>query len=53
MNVSLKLDTKGPINNILALIQMMARRLPFGQALFEPMLAKIIDTYMRNSASMN
>ena len=44
---------KGPINNIPALVQIMARRLPGDEPLSEPMLVWFGDAYMRHSASMS
>ena len=41
---------KGPVNNIPALVQIMAWRQPGDKALSEPM---ITDAYMRHSASMS
>ena len=50
---SLKYVPKGPINNILALVQIMAWRRPGDKPLPEPMLVSLPDAYMRHSASMS
>ena len=50
---SLKFAPKGPINNIPALVQIMAWRRPGDKPLSEPMLGMITDAYMRHSASMS
>ena len=46
---SLKFVPKGPINNIPALIQIMAWRHPGGKPLSEPMRTQFNDAYMRHS----
>ena len=53
IDVPLKFVTKSPINNIPALVQMMAWRRPGDKPLSEPMLAQVTDAYMRQSASMS
>ena len=53
INISLKFFLKGPINNIPALVQMMAWRRPGDKPLSEPMLVWFTDSYMRPSASMS
>ena len=52
IKISLKFVPKGPINNIPALVQIMAWRRPGDKQLSEPMLVRL-PTYMRHSASMN
>ena len=42
----------GPINYIPALVQISTWRLPGDKPSFVPMMAQVIDTYMRHSASM-
>ena len=44
--ISLKFVPKGPIDNIPALIQIMAWHLSDNKPLSEPMLAQFTDTYM-------
>ena len=44
---------KGPINNIPALVQVMAWRRPGEKPLSDPMMVKFTDAYMRHSASMS
>ena len=44
---------KGPIDNIPALVQIMAWRRPGDKPLSEPMMVKFNDAYMRHSASMS
>ena len=50
MNISLKFVPKGPINNITSLVQIMALALcRIGdKPLFEPMLTRFTDAYMRH-----
>ena len=43
----------GPINNIPALVQMMAWHRPGDKPLSEPMMANFVDAYMRHLVSMN
>ena len=50
---SLKFVPKGPINNMPALVQIMAWRRPGDKPLSESMLAHFNDAYMRQSASMS
>ena len=51
---SLKFVPKGPINNIPALVQIMAWRRPGDKPLSEPvMFSQSIDAYMHHSASMS
>ena len=45
--ILLKFVTKGPINNILALVQIMAWRQPGAKPLSEPMLTQFTDAFMR------
>ena len=53
IKISLKFVPTGPINNIPALVQVMAWRRPGGKPLSEPMMVKFNDTYMSHSASMS
>ena len=53
INISLKFVPKGPINNISALIQIMAWRRTGDKPLSEPMMTQFNDAYMRHSASMS
>ena len=48
--ISLKFVPKGPINNIPALVQIMAWRRKGDKPLSEPMMTQFNDTYMRHSA---
>ena len=48
-----KFVPKGPINNIPALVQIMASCRPNGNPLSEPMVAYFAGAYMRHSASMS
>ena len=48
IQISLKFIPKGPIDNILALVQIMAWCWSGDKPLFEPMLTQVIDTYMRH-----
>ena len=48
----LKFVPKGPINNIPALVQIMAWRRPGDKPLSEPKVTQFNDAYMRHSASM-
>ena len=41
---------KGPINNIPALVQIMASRWPGNKPLSEPMMAYVTGAYMRHSS---
>ena len=41
-----------PVNNIPALVQILARSPPGDKPLSEPMMAKVTDAYMHHSASM-
>ena len=52
IKISLKFIPKGPINNILALVQVMAWRRPGNKQLSEPMLVCLL-THMRHSASVS
>ena len=49
----LKYVPKGPINNIPALVQMMAWCWTGDKPLSEPMMTQFSDTYMRHSASVS
>ena len=51
IKISLKFVPKGPINNIPALVQMMAWRRTGDKPLSEPMMTQFNDAYMRHSAS--
>ena len=53
IKISLKFVPKGPINNILALVQIMAWRRTGDKPLSEPMMTQFNDAYMRRSASMS
>ena len=53
IKISLKFVPKGPINNILALVQVMAWRRLGDKPLSEPMPTRFTDAYMRHSASMS
>ena len=52
IKISLKFVPKCPINNIPALVQIMAWRRPGDKPLSAPMMVKSTDAYMRHSASM-
>ena len=52
IKISLKFVPKGPINNIPALVQIMAWRRPGDKPLFEPKMASLL-AYVRHSASMS
>ena len=49
----LKFVPQGPINNIPALVQIMAWHQTGDKPLLEPMFACFTDAYMRHSASMS
>ena len=53
IKISLKFVPEGPINNISALVQIMAWRRAGDKQLSEPMMTQFNDTYMRHSASMS
>ena len=53
INISLKFVPKGPINNIPALVQIMAWRQTGDKPIYEPMMTQFNDAYMRHSASMS
>ena len=53
IKISLKFVPKGPINNIPALVQVMAWRRSGDKPLSDPMMVKFTDAYMRHSASMS
>ena len=53
IKISLKFVPKGPINNIPALVQIMAWRRPGNKPLSEPMLVSLLTHIMRHSASMS
>ena len=53
IKISLKFVPKGSINNIPALVQIMAWRRIGDKPLFEPMTVQITDAYMRHAASMS
>ena len=52
IKISPKFIPKGPINNILALVQIMAWRRTGDKPLSEPMMTQFNDAYMRHSAPM-
>ena len=52
IKISLGFVPKGPINNIPALVQIMAWCRPGDKPLSEPMIISLL-TYMRHSASMS
>ena len=53
IKISLKLVPKGPMNNIPALVQIMAWCQSGNKPLSEPMMVCVTDAYMRHSASMS
>ena len=53
IKISLKFVPKGPINNIPALVQIMAWRRPGEKPLSEPMMVYFTEAYLRHSASMS
>ena len=53
IKISLKFVPKGPINNIPALVQIMAWRRTGDKPLSEPMMTQLNYAYMRHSASMS
>ena len=53
IKISLKFVSRGPNNNMPALVHMAIWRLLGDKPWFEPIMAQVIDTYMRQSASMN
>ena len=53
MKISLKSVAQGPINNIPALVQIMAWRRSGDKQLSEQMMAYLNDAYMSHSASMS
>ena len=50
---SLKFVLKGPIDNNLALVRVMARRQTGHKSLPEPMLTQFTDAYMRHKGEMS
>ena len=52
IKISLEFVLKGPINNIPALVQIMAWRCPDDKPLSEPVVQRFTDTSMCHSASM-
>ena len=48
IEIPLKFVSEGPINNIPALVEIMAWCRPGDKPLSEPMLAQFIDAYMRH-----
>ena len=52
IEISLKFVPEGPINNIPALVQIMAWRRPGDKPLSEPMMVRLL-TYMRHLTSMS
>ena len=53
IEISLKYVPTGSINNITALVQIMAWCRPGDKPLSEPMMVKFTEAYMRHSASMS
>ena len=53
IKIPLKFVPKGPINNIPALVQVIAWRRPGDKQLSDPMMVKFTDAYMRHPASMS
>ena len=53
IKISLKFISTGSINNISALVQIMAWQNPGDKPLSEPMMAWFTDAFMRHSASMS
>ena len=53
IKISLKFVPKGPINNIPALVKIMAWRRTGDKPLSEPVMAQFKDAYMRHSATMS
>ena len=53
IKISLKFVSKGLINNIPALVQIMAWRRPGDKPLSDLVMAYYTDAYMRHSASMS
>ena len=53
IDISLKFIPKGPIDNIPALVQIMAWHRPSDKPLSEPMMVWLAAAYMRHSASMS
>ena len=53
INISLKFIPKGPIDNIPALVEIMAWRRLGDKPLSEPMMVRLTNTYMCQSASMS
>ena len=51
--MSLKAVIKGPITDVPALLQIMARRRTGDEPLSESMMTKSTDAYVRRSASMS
>ena len=53
IKISLKFVARDLIDNILALVEIMAWRRPGDKPFFEPMMLNLTDVYMRHSASMS
>ena len=53
IEISLKFVPKGPMNNMPALVQIMARRRTGDKPLSEPLMTQFNDAYMRHPASMS
>ena len=53
MSNFLKFVPNGPISNIPSFVQIMACRRPDDKPLSEPMMAEVVDAYMRHSAPMS
>ena len=50
IKISLQFVTRGPLNNIPAFVQIMARRRSGDKPISEPMMAKFNEAYMSHSA---
>ena len=53
IKISWTFVSSGPINNIPALVQIMAWHQTINKALSEPMMVYVANAYMRHSASMS
>ena len=53
IKISLKFVPKGPIDNIPALVQIMAWHQPGDNSSSEPMMTYVANAYMHHSASMS
>ena len=52
IKISMQFVPEDPVNNIPALVQIMAWRRPGDKPLSEPMMAPFTDAHMRHSASL-